>query len=94
MGANALQVAMSLFSEICLLLPTRQRGLPLCCRHPHTQDTLRIFISKGVSFDFITPNFGHPAFIDDRRFPLDSVRELSSLSAVSFVSGTLLELSL
>lgn len=59
---------------------------------PHSGHTWKIYL-KGVSFDFITTNFGPPAFTDDRRFPLDSVGVLSSLSAVpfvvSFVSGIL-----
>lgn len=59
---------------------------------PHSGHTWKIYL-KGVSFDVFITNFGPPAFTDDRRIPLDSVRVLSSLSAVSFVvsfvSGTL-----
>lgn len=51
---------------------------------PHPGHTWKIYL-KGVSFDVITTNFGPPAFTEDRRILRDSVRVLSSLSAVSFV---------
>lgn len=72
MGASTLQVAVSLFSEICSLSNNQTEESPTHLPLPHSGCTWQIYI-KGVNLYPITTNLGPPTYTDDHRLPLELI---------------------
>lgn len=98
MGANALQVAKALFSELCLLLPTRQRSLHYAAATPTLRTHLED-LSQGGKFWCHHHKFRTSCFYrrpqDPARFSTSTVEPFCRLFCGFFCFwNTLLELSL